>query len=1198
MAESWLDPAEILGLKETVDTTELEVPEGLFADESLDEMSTTIGMREDIVPEEDDDESEFAKGLRRQWNNVQSLTGEALEVYGNLIGNENLSDYGRGVSIKNQLEAQAVGAAEVERIEDVTTETLGSYVASSIGEALPTLVPLAAGATAARTLSNFFPYLRALKYGKTTVTALGALFPAVSLSVGEASQTQKDLMQRLTGSPVGEVPDDWAALFTGVKAGSLDAVTMIPILQAFKRAGGVVKSIKEIEDVFGVTTGIATKAAKAVPGIIMTGGKVGVIEGVTEALQEKVFISDAEKVTGFKMSKAEEQSRLLNSFVKGGIGGTAIGGGAQVISNILPAYIPTDSGLKLNDIEAGTVIKYPNFTTFKTEVTETDKQKIIKNYGAVFPDGINNEQDFLKLQEAEINNIVDKPARKSLQKVYDKGGRPFVANYYKKGPEQIRYNVAEKDGTLSERVELIDTSPLTRYKKNLGLGVDALINATVGKSVSALDDLASRSKAAESLRADFAYFDDGRGKKKVQEADIGEAILMNMGKFSTKSEQAMQSVSKIFRLPFASKIKAKTNRQLYQILTNPKFNLDPKNKNKIPANVIKGGKLFREGFEEMYQYVIDAEHTRGGIAFEGKTVGFTPGKVNNYFPIMIKYKKLQSSSKFRTEFEDMLAKNGFKDPAATVNDVIENKGFMNLTDTEGQMDPTKKAGNIERERKLKNLDPEQLGPFINTNVVDVYDRYRDSVVRRVEYGKRFGKENEILKLRINEIEAEAQAKGRPMTEKEKQRMFDIAKALQKQYKPIENNFFRKLNAALITYGYILTLPFATISSLSEPFLVLGRGGAGPTVILKSLFSGMKGIIRSTFPRFPRDEFDIAVADIGLGLEASVLERQAAAFGGGQETNKVTEKFFRLNWLSQFTRWNRMLANASGRNMVFSHARFLSSNMKRLDLTSVEELPQTGRYKVYAEQLRELGVNPNDAVAFVRSEAYRKNNVEEYKATPFYQDQVRLAGVRYVNEVVMNPRAVTRPMWMSDPKLALFSQLKGFQVAFSNTVLKRWIKETFKTGFYEGVPNGARYFAVGSIMVIAAAFGNELREFLQYGPKGSKRFKDESLWDKTKRALERTGFYGPLQFLLDAARAERFGSGPVESLMGPVVTRLVSYLEGIADLMTQGEKEKILREIIKSIPIVASNPAIRDRFYEALGVESTFGKKKSLTAIGG
>ena len=65
------------------------------------------------------------------------------------------------------------------------------------------------------------------------------------------------------------------------------------------------------------------------------------------------------------------------------------------------------------------------------------------------------------------------------------------------------------------------------------------------------------------------------------------------------------------RLPFTSKIKAKTNRQLYQILTNPKFNLDPKNKNKIPGNVVKAGKLLREGFEDLYQYVIDAKHYTG-----------------------------------------------------------------------------------------------------------------------------------------------------------------------------------------------------------------------------------------------------------------------------------------------------------------------------------------------------------------------------------------------------------------------------------------------------------------------------------------------------------------------------------------------------------------------------------------------------------
>ena len=135
----------------------------------------------------------------------------------------------------------------------------------------------------------------------------------------------------------------------------------------------------------------------------------------------------------------------------------------------------------------------------------------------------------------------------------------------------------------------------------------------------------------------------------------------------------------------------------------------------------------------------------------------------------------------------------------------------------------------------------------------------------------------FLKSRINEVEAQAQAAGRPMTENEKQRIYNIAKALQKQYKPIENNFFRKLNAALITYGYILTLPFATISSLSEPFLVLSRGGAGPTIILKSLFSGMKGIVRSTFPRFPRDEFDTAVAEYWIRFGSICLGKTSGCF---------------------------------------------------------------------------------------------------------------------------------------------------------------------------------------------------------------------------------------------------------------------------------------------------------------------------------
>jgi hypothetical protein len=194
---------------------------------------------------------------------------------------------------------------------------------------------------------------------------------------------------------------------------------------------------------------------------------------------------------------------------------------------------------------------------------------------------------------------------------------------------------------------------------------------------------------------------------------------------------------------------------------------------------------------------------------------------------------------------------------------------------------------------------------------------------------------------------------------------------------------------------------------------------------------------------------------------------------------------------------------------------------------------------------------------------------------------------------MNPRATQRPMWMSDPHLAFLGQLKGFQITFSNTVLKRWYNEIFKTGFYNGIANGGRLAAVGAVMTIAAALGNELREFLQFGPKGNPRLKDEDFEEQLLRAVERTGFFGPVQLLMDSARAEKYGSGPVEALMGPIVHRLVSYLEGVRDLLSDGEKEKLIRELVKSIPILGTSPQIREELYEALDVPTDFGKTKGL-----
>lgn len=397
-----LDFSDILGTKETEEAIGQTI-----------DVSDIIGdVPPGFVPEYDTQGNEFTRAIERGWNNIQALSGDAIEAYGEFFDLPDAVAYGKGVAAKNRLEAAQVGAPSVESFkalrEDFDFENLGDFTAKTIGETLPSLVPSLGGATAFNFLSNFVPYLRALKYGKTAATTLGYYIPSQILGTGEAAAEQK----RLAGTD--DIPDAGQAIMTGLKTGSFDVLTLIPILRAFKVKGGTIKSPKEIEQVFNVKPSVALNAAKAVPGILLSTGKVGVVEGATEAAQEAVFMTDAEKVTDVDIPDEEFRERLIESLVQGSIGGGTIGFTAGTIGSVLPNR-EGDTGLKLNDVQEGTVIKYSSFNEFQNEqkrnpdLYKEEQEKIKKNYGIIYPDGINNEKDFMRLRNAEVNQIVDKP---------------------------------------------------------------------------------------------------------------------------------------------------------------------------------------------------------------------------------------------------------------------------------------------------------------------------------------------------------------------------------------------------------------------------------------------------------------------------------------------------------------------------------------------------------------------------------------------------------------------------------------------------------------------------------------------------------------------------------------------------------------------------------------------------------------------
>ncbi len=67
----------------------------------------------------------------------------------------------------------------------------------------------------------------------------------------------------------------------------------------------------------------------------------------------------------------------------------------------------------------------------------------------------------------------------------------------------------------------------------------------------------------------------------------------------------------------------------------------------------------RKDFDGLYKYTTEAEFIDGMSNKGSKNVGFTPGFIKNYFPIILQHKKLQNDSRYRREFRELLASKGF-----------------------------------------------------------------------------------------------------------------------------------------------------------------------------------------------------------------------------------------------------------------------------------------------------------------------------------------------------------------------------------------------------------------------------------------------------------------------------------------------------------------------------------------------------------
>lgn len=366
---------------------------------------------------------------------------------------------------------------------------------------------------------------------------------------------------------------------------------------------------------------------------------------------------------------------------------------------------------------------------------------------------------------------------------------------------------------------------------------------------------------------------------------------------------------------------------------------------------------------------------------------------------------------------------------------------------------------------------------------------------------------------------------------------------------------------LVTATYLATLGMAGLASIGEIFVMAAYAMPGDAFysFKKTIPTVMKKLARSFFPNIQKSEAEASLDKLIYVSSPDMAER----FTTGSTidfTNKVTEKFFLINLLTQITQGTRIAAA-----FMFEHA------INR-DVGILQTADKNSKsYRDSYIRMRKLGV-PAD------------------RMTNMSPEMRQMAIISGIDKMVMTPDPTNTPLWMRNPYLAPVAMLKSFAFTFGNTIGKQVYDEVvlgetlggeIKYSKAERAQKAFRYSFMLSMLVGANLAIESMRDIIRNWDDEKKDYgEDESLKIMVRAGLS-TNILGPIGILLSSAGAEQFGSTPFESLAGPIAGRFSDFVTALNQVATTGEAKRLIREFLKSIPFVANNPAARRQLEETI-----------------
>lgn len=444
-----------------------------------------------------------------------------------------------------------------------------------------------------------------------------------------------------------------------------------------------------------------------------------------------------------------------------------------------------------------------------------------------------------------------------------------------------------------------------------------------------------------------------------------------------------------------------------------------------------------------------------------------------------------------------------------------------IADVEG--DHLMSPGAASKKTRAIPLPIDKLLPYLETNIAKTLPKYVHSMVRRVEWDRRFSDEVEIKipggtrwiwqRNQTWDLLRNAAAYG---TETDvgrraylRKHINSIGEAAMGRYGAHQVDQRTRAGMSWIqTATNFLVMPLSLLSQgtdMAGPFI---RSGGDLGVAAKGLREAIRTVRDSGGEAYKMAEMaGVIFRDTRNTFAASYLDSPYLTEGA----QKWNDGLFKWNGMQFFTNFSRLASFHASAHW----------------LRSLENHPDAERL------LKQVDLTTDDLKEWKKL-GYRDYKTSDGKdSVPF---RIMLARSRFVQESNFAPGSSQRPVWANHPYAMLVWHLKQFTYSYFTQMIKPVMRELFNNPRWAGKAAATLPMLV---LIPLAMAGMALRDELKYGlGRDARSPTDDDDWlETTGKVLGRTGIMGPLQLLMDADNAQSWGRSFAFALTSPSISKV-------------------------------------------------------------